>query len=79
VREISAHSARHPRPRFTRKPSAGKASVGSCPVRRLPVVGVFRYTAQRFHRAIGEHFGIDCRRVSRIVSNSERQRARGKT
>lgn len=30
-------------------------------------------------RAIGEHFGIHYSRVSRIVSNAERARARGKT
>jgi hypothetical protein len=30
-------------------------------------------------RAIGEHFGIHYSRVSRIISNAERTRARGKT
>jgi len=44
-----------------------------------PVIAVFRYTVQRFSRRIGEHLGIHCTRVSRIESNSERQRARGKT
>ena len=45
----------------------------------FPVIAVFRYTVRRFSRRIGEHFGIDYTRVSRIESNSERQRARGKT
>jgi hypothetical protein len=42
-------------------------------------VAAFRYTARRFNRAIGDHFGIRYSRVSRIISNAERERARGKT
>jgi len=44
-----------------------------------PVVAAFRYTVQRLNRAIGNHFGINYWRVSRIVSGTERKRARGKT
>jgi len=45
----------------------------------FPVIAVFRYTVRRFSRRIGDDFGINYSRVSRIESNSERQRARGKT
>ena len=45
----------------------------------LPVIAVFRKTLRYIGRTIGDDFGIKYSRMSRIDSNSECQRARGKT
>jgi len=45
----------------------------------FPVIAVFRQTLRCFDRTIGDEVGIKHPRAGRIVSNTERRRARGKT